>query len=74
MTYIHPLIALFENHAEALDASGRKTCLDDAITGLAAWMGLAQDRLTEDDMAVLAEIGAIMYREGLQRRIRGGET
>lgn len=67
----HPMIALFESHAQALDATGRKTCLDDAITLLAGWMSLAQDHLSENDMAVLGEVGAIMYRDGLNRRIGG---
>lgn len=64
----HPIIALFENGAQLLDAEGRQADLDDAIVGLASWMGLAQDRLTEDDIAVLAQVGAILYREGLRRR------
>lgn len=64
----HPMITLFESGAQLLDAEDRETQLDDAIVGLAAWMGLAQDHLTEDDMAVLAEVGAILYREGLRRR------
>lgn len=65
---LHPTIELFRARAEVLDAAGTKTSLDDAIVKLAAWMGLVQDRLTEDDMAVLAEVGAILYREGLGRR------
>ena len=65
---VHPLIALFEQSAEVLDATGRKEQLDDAIIKLAGWMELAQDRLTDDDMAVLSEIGAILYRDGLGRR------
>lgn len=69
MTDIHPIIALFQSHAEVLDAAGRKATLDDAIVNLAGWMDEAQGRLTEDDMAALTEIGAIMYRDGLARRI-----
>lgn len=68
MPNTHPIIALFESGAQLLDAEGRQTDLDDAIVGLASWMGLAQDRLTEDDITVLAEVGAILYREGLRRR------
>lgn len=69
MDDIHPMIALFENRAEVLDAAGQRTSLDDAIVKLAAWMGLAQDQLSDDDMAILAEVGAIMYRDGLARRM-----
>lgn len=68
MPNAHPIIALFESGAQLLDAEGRQTDLDDAVDGLASWMGLAQDRLTEDDMAVLAEVGVILYRGGLRRR------
>ena len=68
---MHPLIALFESQAQALDAAGRKATLDDAIVMLAGWMELAQDQLTEDDVVILAEIGAIMFRDGLDRRMAG---
>lgn len=34
-------------------------------------MELAKAKLTEDDMAVLADIGAILYRDGLKRRMGG---
>lgn len=65
----HPLIALFESRAEVLDAAGQASQLDDAIVKLASWMALAQDRLTEDDMTAVSEIGAILYRDGLNRRM-----
>lgn len=71
MSGLHPLIALFENRAEVLDATGQATNQDDAIVKLASWMELAKARLTEDDMAVLADIGAILYRDGLKRRMGG---
>ncbi|AJE99617.1 hypothetical protein [Pandoraea apista] len=69
MENLHPLIALFENRAEVLDATGQPTQPDDAIVKLASWMQLAKDRLTEDDMAALSDIGAILYRDGLKRRM-----
>lgn len=71
MSDTHPLIALFQGSAEAMDATGQVPGLDEAIVRLASWMELAQDRLTEDDVAVLAEIGAVLYREGLNRRAGG---
>lgn len=71
MSDLHPLIALFENRAEVLDATGQATHPDDAIVKLASWIELAKARLTEDDMAVLADIGAILYRDGLKRRMSG---
>lgn len=71
MSDVHPLIALFQAQAEVLDATGQVTHLDDAIAKLAGWMELVEDDLTEDDMAVLAEIGGILYREGLNRRMGG---
>ncbi len=68
----HPTIELFQHRAELLDLQGSELGFDDAIANLAAWMGLAADHLTEDDMAVLGEIGGVLYREGLRRRM-GGE-
>ena len=65
----HPLIKLFEQRAELLDLQGSKAGLDDALAELAAWMDLERDHLTEDDRAVLGEIGGILYREGLRRRM-----
>jgi hypothetical protein len=64
----HPTIHLFEHLAELLDLQGSEAGLDDAISRLAAWMDLARDHLTEDDLAVLNEIGGVLYREGLRRR------
>lgn len=71
MSELHPLIALFESRAEVLDAAGQDTHPDDAIVKLASWMELAKLRLTEDDVAVLSDIGAILYRDGLKRRMAG---
>ena len=64
----HPTINLFEQQAELLEMQGSAKGLDDAIAQLAAWMDLAADHLTEDDWAVLGEIGAVLYLEGLRRR------
>lgn len=64
----HPTIELFEQRAALLDLQGSDQGLDDAIADLAAWMGLAADHLTEDDLAVLGGIGGVLYREGLRRR------
>ena len=61
---IHPIIQLFEERAVLLEMQGSNGRLDDAIADLAAWMDLAQDHLTEDDWAVLGEIGGVLYREG----------
>ncbi|KQV96667.1 hypothetical protein [Pelomonas sp. Root1237] len=67
----HPVIARFEAVAGLLDVQGDRSTLDDAITRLAAWMGLAADHLTEDDETVLIGIGALLYRDGLRRRLEG---
>ena len=53
----HPIIKQFEAHAELLDA----------IIQLAIWMDTLE--LAEDDEALLCRIGAILYREGLRRRM-----
>ena len=66
---VHPIIHLFGQGAEVIDATGQKLQLDDAIAKLADWMELAQNRLNEDDRTMLAEIGAILYKEGLDRRM-----
>lgn len=65
---IHPIIRLFAERAALLDMQGSKAGPDDAIANLAAWMELARDHLTEDDWAVLGEIGGVLYREGASRR------
>lgn len=43
--------------------------VDDLTTQLASWMWLIEDRLTEDDMAVLIGIGGALFREGLRQRL-----
>lgn len=65
---IHPIIQLFEERAMLLDMQRSTAGLDDALANLAAWMELAQDHLSEDDWAVLGEIGGTLYREGVSRR------
>ena len=64
----HPLIALFQQLADMLDMQGSKATADDAIGLLAAWIEANRDRLTEDDLAVLGEIGGVLYRDGMGRR------
>jgi hypothetical protein len=64
----HPVIETFQGRAELLDMQGSSAGLDEAIAQLAAWMDLASDRLTEDDVVVLTEIGATLYRDGLRKR------
>ncbi len=67
---IHPFIGLFAQRAEILDIQNSKpgVAIDGAMAKLAAWMTLASDHLTEDDLAVLGDIGAMLYREGLRGR------
>ncbi len=64
----HPVIQAFQGGAEVLEAQGSRAGLDDVIVQLAAWMDLAAERLTEDDLVVLSGIGAVLYREGLRKR------
>lgn len=66
----NPIIALFEAQAQMLDASGQQTNIDDAIVKLATWLYLSQGVLSEDDMTLLVEVGGILYREGLERRLQ----
>ncbi|WP_298434844.1 hypothetical protein [Ottowia sp.] len=63
----HPIIKLFEDRAELLDIAGSREAIDDAIAKLAGWM--SQVDLDDDDAAVLGHIGAVLYREGLRRRM-----
>ncbi len=67
---VHPVIQRFEIQAQLLDVQQSGASLDDAVVRLAAWIGLAEDHLTEDDMAVLVEVGGVLYREGLRKRQR----
>lgn len=63
----HPIIKQFEAHAELRDISGSAEAIDDAIVQLALWMDSLE--VAEDDAALLCRIGAILYREGLRRRV-----
>lgn len=67
----HPIIAQFRIQAELLDIAGKPDELDhyDLVVALASWMWLIEDRLTEDDMAVLIGIGGTLFREGLRQRL-----
>ncbi len=65
---MHPSIDAFQAGAELLDIQDSPAGLDDAIAQLAAWMDLASGRFTEDDLVVLIEIGAMLYRTGLRNR------
>lgn len=64
---LHPLVAIFQEMARMLDESESKEGLDHAIAQLAAWIDLASHKLNEDDLAVLASVGAILYREGWRK-------
>ena len=65
---IHPTIQIFQQRAELLNIQQSTEGLDDAIANLAAWMNMARDHLTEDDWVALAELGGLLYREGVNRR------
>ncbi|MDM0046553.1 hypothetical protein QTH91_18835 [Variovorax dokdonensis] len=64
----HHVIKLFEQHAKLLDVQRSHWDLDDSISELAAWIDLTRFKLTDDDMAVLVQIGGLLYREALRRR------
>ena len=68
-TGLHPFVALIEHRAELLDIQGSEATFDDAIVRLAAWIDEKGDLLSEDHLAVLGEIGGILYRDGLRRRV-----
>ena len=65
---MHPTIEIFRAGAELLDVQESSAGLDDAIAELAAWMDLASERLSEDDLVVLNAIGAMLFRAGLRYR------
>lgn len=66
-----PIIAMFQQHAQLQSAQGAGHTIDDAIWKLGAWMSLVQGDLSENDMALLCEIGGILYDEGLRQRMLG---
>ncbi len=66
-------VNLFQQRAALLDLQGSKAGLDEALSKLTAWMSITSADLNEDDQAVLGEIGAILYREGLRRLARPGD-
>ncbi|RQY11170.1 hypothetical protein [Burkholderia stagnalis] len=65
---IHPVIAAFERQSKILDVIGDKQDADDAIALLAGWIDLAAERLTDDDVSVLVNVGGLLFRDGLQRK------
>lgn len=65
---MHPTIEAFRAGAELLDVHESSAGLDDAIAQLAAWMDLASERLSEDDLVVLNAIGEMLFRAGLRHR------
>lgn len=65
---IHPTIQAFQAGAELLNVQDSPAGLDDAIAELAAWIDLASDHLSEDDLVVLTKVGAMLYRTGLRNR------
>ena len=65
---MHPTIEIFRAGAELLDVQESSAGLDDAIAELAAWMDLALERLSEDDLIALNAIGAMLFRAGLRYR------
>lgn len=67
MSQDHPIIKQFEAQAEVLDITGSAEAIDEAIVQLATWMDSLE--LSDDDAAMLCRIGAILYREGLRRRM-----
>ncbi|MBN3833670.1 hypothetical protein [Burkholderia sp. Ac-20344] len=65
---IHPVIAAFERQSKILDVIGDTQDSDDAIALLAGWIDLVAERLTEDDVSVLVNVGGLLFRDGLQRK------
>ena len=65
---MHATIEAFRAGAELLDVQESSAGLDDVIAELAAWMDLASERLSEDDLVVLNGIGAMLFRTGLRNR------
>lgn len=59
---------LFEQRAQALDKQGSAWNLHEAISELAAWIDLGREKFTDDDLALLAQIGGVLYLEGSRRR------
>lgn len=67
---LNPVIAAIQARAELLEILQSPQNLDDALATLAGWIEM-QEKLPEDDLTVLLGVGAVMYREGLRRRLGG---
>lgn len=65
----HPVVSLFREQAEKLDAAHAPRDPDEAIVKLAIWMSVNIKRLDATDIDMLSEVGGIMYREQLRRRM-----
>ncbi|QHE89227.1 hypothetical protein [Hydrogenophaga sp. BPS33] len=66
---VHQFIALFEQKAQVLDAACVSPDPDAAIVMLAQWLDIRHEDLTEEDLIVLSDIGALLYRDGMSRRL-----
>jgi hypothetical protein len=67
---INPIIALFQAKAELLDVTNSTEGLDDATALLAGWIGKVSMKLSQDDMTILSDVGAVLYREGLRKKLQ----
>lgn len=59
------IIQLFESRS----ASGDSLKLSHAAIGFAAWIANRRQSLSEEDFALLIEIGAALYQAGLQQHL-----
>jgi hypothetical protein len=61
------IVALFERLSE----QGRPSIGPDVTcAGFAGWLADAWDELEEGDLALLTAVGATLWREGFERRVR----
>ena len=65
----HPIVALFRQRAEQLNAAHEPRDPEESIVKLAVWMSENIDRLDGEDIESLVQVGGAMFREQLRRRI-----
>ena len=63
----HPLISLFQQRRNAGHA-GQQSHAGGCHWQSCGLVNACKDKLTEEDLAILGEIGGMLYRDGLRRR------
>ena len=66
----HPIVGMFRTRSEVLDAKhAPRGDPDEPIARLAIWISLNIDKLSSEDINELTDIGGMLFREQIRRRM-----